>query len=62
MNRKKKKVMHKIIEWIEYETYYENTQIYSFIPLRMTVSGKAGTGKSFLINQLKKSAKIILKS
>ena len=43
-------VMNKIIEWIEYKNLEKKH--YTFKPLRMTVSGKAGTGKSFLIKTI----------
>ena len=45
-------VMNKIIEWIEYPMAKNDQHQYSFSPLRMTIKGKAGTGKGFLINSL----------
>lgn len=40
-------IMHKIMEWINYAVNNDNPNQYMFKPLRMTVCGKAGTGKSF---------------
>ena len=45
-------VMDKIIEWVNFPKTNENKMIYDFMPLRMTVIGKAGSGKSFLIHTL----------
>ena len=42
----------KIIEWIQYPTTFNQQNSYSFQPLRITVCGKAGTGKSFLIHTI----------
>ena len=39
-------VLHKIMEWAECEDYSE------FVPLRMTLNGPAGTGKTIVINTL----------
>ena len=45
-------VLQKILEWKLFpKKHYENNRL-TFIPLRMTVIGKAGTGKSFLIQSL----------
>jgi signal recognition particle GTPase len=43
------KVFEKIREWMVWEESDKKDQ---FIPLRLTVRGTAGTGKSFIINTL----------
>jgi hypothetical protein len=43
------KVFGKIQEWMEWEAGAQNT---TFVPLRLTVRGAAGTGKSFIINTI----------
>jgi hypothetical protein len=43
------KVFGKIREWMEWEAGDQKTK---FVPLRLTVHGAAGTGKSFIINTI----------
>jgi hypothetical protein len=43
------KVFSKIREWMEWEAGDQNSKI---VPLRLTVRGAAGTGKSFIINTI----------
>jgi hypothetical protein len=42
-------IFGKIREWMEWEAGDQN---YKFVPLRLTVRGAAGTGKSFIINTI----------
>ena len=44
--------MTKIIEWVEEPSKNHTQHAYAFCPLYMTVIGKAGSGKSFLIKTL----------
>jgi hypothetical protein len=43
------KIFGKIQEWMEWEAGDQKTK---FLPLRLTVRGAAGTGKSFIINTI----------
>ena len=45
-------VMGNIIEWIFFPMVNTNKDVYSFQPLRMTIIGKAGSGKTFLIHTI----------
>ena len=45
-------VLDKILEWLKFPTKNKKDPNVIFCPLRMTVIGKAGTGKSYLIHTL----------
>lgn len=46
-------VVEKLKEWVEFPTVLGTNKEYEFKPLRMTVIGAGGTGKSFVINVLR---------
>ena len=52
-------VLYKIVEWLEFPTRHKINMSTTFEPLRMTVVGAAGTGKSYLINTLISSVRTL---
>ena len=52
-------VINKIIEWMDFPGRHRQNNNVTFNPLRITVVGKAGTGKSFLIHTIVTAVKML---